>query len=195
MMSEAMPDAVKPNASRDHEGAVKTRSFPLAYLITFTCYGARLHGDAAGSVDRRHNLAGSDFLPPNPPWHTAEQEQMKQNLYELGAPQRTLVLQSLHAVCAHRKWMLLAAHVRVSHVHTVIAARVAPEKVLGDIKAYASRALNRAGGEALNRLRWSRHGSTRYLWKPEDVGAAMEYVVHRQGAPLAVWENPNLPSW
>jgi len=34
----------KADPSRDREGAVK-RPFPLAYLITFTCYGTRLHGN------------------------------------------------------------------------------------------------------------------------------------------------------
>jgi hypothetical protein len=38
----------------------------LTYFITFTCYGARLHGDKLGSVDRRQNLVGSPLLEPNP---------------------------------------------------------------------------------------------------------------------------------
>jgi len=28
-------------------------------MITFACYGCRLHGDAAGSVDRWHNAPGT----------------------------------------------------------------------------------------------------------------------------------------
>ena len=30
----------------------------MRYFITFARYGARLHGDESGSVDRRHNLVG-----------------------------------------------------------------------------------------------------------------------------------------
>ena len=113
----------------------------------------------------------------------------------MGGRQRALVLQTLRDVCAHRGWMVLAAHVRARHVHAVIVACDAPEKVMSDIKAYASRALNRAGWEPAGRWRWTRHGSTRYLWKPEEVAAAMEYVVRQQGKPMAVWENPDRPSW
>jgi hypothetical protein len=32
---------------------------PLAYLITFRCYGTWLHGDSRGSVDRFHNRSTS----------------------------------------------------------------------------------------------------------------------------------------
>ncbi len=31
---------------------------------------------------------------------------------------------------------------------------------------------------------WSRHGSTRYLWKDADVEGACVYVVHGQGQEL-----------
>jgi hypothetical protein len=30
--------------------------FPLAYLITFRCYGTWVHGDDRGSMDRKHNI-------------------------------------------------------------------------------------------------------------------------------------------
>ncbi|MGH9840991.1 MAG: hypothetical protein ACREEM_19730 [Blastocatellia bacterium] len=36
---------------------------PLAYLITFRCYGTWLHGDERGSVDRDHNIYRTPFLP------------------------------------------------------------------------------------------------------------------------------------
>src|SRR5258708_1343807 len=31
--------------------------------------------------------------------------------------------------------------------------------------------------------RWAGHGSTRWLWKPENVSAAIRYVVYGQGGP------------
>lgn len=43
--------------------------------------------------------------------------------------------------------------------------------------------------ESPARKRWARHGSTRYLWQPAHVEAAIRYVVHKQGAPMAVYEN------
>ena len=43
-----------------------TRKRYLRYFITFACYGARLHGEESGSVDRQHNLVGSRLLEPDP---------------------------------------------------------------------------------------------------------------------------------
>ena len=41
---------------------------PLAYLITFRCYGTWLHGDSRGSVDRFHNRYGAPLIAPNRRW-------------------------------------------------------------------------------------------------------------------------------
>jgi REP element-mobilizing transposase RayT len=162
---------------------------PLAYLITFACYGARLHGDQAGSVDRLHNLAGSDFLPPDANRESTEKRHMKQSPYELDKTSRAIVLNSIVESRSHKGWNVLAVHVRRNHVHVVVMAHGTPERMLSHFKAYCSRALNRNGREMTMRIRWARHGSTRYLWKLEHVRAALEYVVHGQGEPMAVWEN------
>ena len=183
---------------RDCEGALAKdvqKSIPLAYLITFSCYGARLHGDDSGSVNRKQNIAGSPLIPPNRGWFTAERTEMKQAPYALLRRQRAIVLGAIRNVCTYRCWNLLAVHVRSSHVHMVVSALEAPEKVMNDIKSYASRALNRSGGENPRRWRWARHGSTRYLWKPAAVVAAIEYVVYGQGKPMALWQNPDRPAW
>ncbi|OFV99146.1 MAG: hypothetical protein A3F68_13125 [Acidobacteria bacterium RIFCSPLOWO2_12_FULL_54_10] len=168
-----------------------THTIPIAYLITFTCYGARLHGDEAGSVDREHNFFNTPSLSPNSKRVSGNRKQMKQTLYELDGQCRIVVLETLQKVCSHRGWTLLAAHVRSTHVHFIVVAKEAPEKILNDIKAYASRALNRIDVSLQNRRRWTRHGSTRYLWNSEQLGNAIHYVVREQGAPMAVWENIN----
>jgi hypothetical protein len=64
-----------------------------------------------------------------------------------------------------------------------------PEKILNQVKAYASRALNQKGFDNASRKRWTIHGSTRYLWNPDQVGSAIHYVIREQGEPMAVWEN------
>ena len=188
------------NPSRDREGAgnpepkqTAERPIPLAYLITFTCYGTRLHGSESGSVDRHQNLAGSDFIPPSPAWLSFEQREMDKSLYELDDRRRALILKSIRNVCVHRYWLLLAVHVRSQHVHVVVAAKESPERVMNTMKAYASRALNQTGSDETGRWRWTRHGSTRYLWKPVQVNAAIEYVVRGQGKPMAVWESVERP--
>jgi len=54
-------------------------------------------------------------------------------------------------------------------------------------KTHASRSLNEAGVDTPDRKRWTRHGSTRHLWKPEHVAKAIHYVVHGQGEAMAVF--------
>ena len=117
----------------------------------------------------------------------AERRSMDQPPYVMDGESRALVLQALADVCAHRGWSLLAAHVRTNHVHVIVEAEVPPEKVMNDFKAYASRALNRLEGEKPSRRRWARHGSTRWLWKDQDVREAIWYVVEEQGEPMAVF--------
>lgn len=41
-------------------------AIPLAYFITFTCYGTWLHGEKSTSVDRHCNIAGTDSLLYSP---------------------------------------------------------------------------------------------------------------------------------
>jgi REP element-mobilizing transposase RayT len=158
-------------------------AFPVAYLLTFTCYGLYLHGDERGSVDRDHNCAGGRSIEPNRAWVSESRRVMADRSYRLGPTARQIVLESIRSVCAHRQWELLAAHVRTTHAHVVVSAPVPPEVVLHDLKAYASRALNKIESSC---RRWTRHGSTRYLWSREDVGASIDYVVRRQGPPMAV---------
>jgi len=163
------------------------RNIPLAYLITFSCYGTRLHGDLAESVDRRHNVPKSPFLVEAPSVGFIEEGQMRQRPYVMDRARRPLVLHSIREVCAHRGWVLLAAHVRSTHGHVVVTGQETPEKIMTALKSYASRALNQLRIDPPSRRRWAHHGSTRYLWKAKQVAAAIEYVVWGQGQPMAVW--------
>jgi REP element-mobilizing transposase RayT len=158
---------------------------PQAYFITFTCYGSHLHGDESGSVDRYHNIFGAPRLEPNAARLDATKKLMEQAPYILEAPGRRTVLEAIQEVCAHRAWMLIAAHVRTTHVHVVVEADSPPEHVMHDFKFYATRRLNQLQGPRSKR--WTRHGSTRYLWKDEDVAGAVEYVIMGQGEPMAVF--------
>ena len=159
----------------------------MRYFITFACYGAHLHGDDSGSVDRYHNLFGSRPVKPDPHRALAEREKMPQPPYWLDPDSREVVLTALRQHCEHRGWNLLAAHVRTNHVHVVVEAEVQPERVMVEFKSYASRALNSLGLDGPDRRRWARHGSTRWLFKDRDVGKAIQYVIESQGTPMALF--------
>ena len=117
---------------------------------------------------------------------------MDQAPYHLDQIRRNAVLEAIQEVCVHRSWNLLAAHVRSNHVHTVVETEAPPERVLGDFKAYASRRLNRMKLDEPNRKRWAHHGSTRWLWKPQHISAAIQYVVAEQGEAMSVVESHDL---
>lgn len=161
---------------------------PLAYFITFTRYGHWLHGDQRGSVDRNHNQ-------PQTPWVIADDIRRERKLgrmdepaFELGAHERQLVREAISDVCRYRGWRLWAAHARSRHVRLVITAVAKPEKVMNELKAYASRALNVADPRANGRKRWTRHGSTRYINDQEHLERVIRYVLEEQGTPQAVFD-------
>ncbi len=97
------------------------------------------------------------------------------------------MLASIQQHCVYRGWNLLAAHVRSNHVHIIVEAEIPPERIMNEFKSYASRELNRRRSDGPNRKRWARHGSTRWLWKDQDVLEAIRYVVEEQGEPMALF--------
>jgi REP element-mobilizing transposase RayT len=128
------------------------------------------------------------LVDANPAHLAVKRGQMHQPPYCLYQNQRAAVLDALREVCLYRTWRLWAAHVRTNHVHAIVEADVRPELVMNALKSYASRGLNNLGGEAPDRKRWARHGSTRWLWKDEDVQEAIQYVVSGQDETMHVYQ-------
>jgi len=126
-------------------------------------------------------------MAPDPDRKAAEQRAMDQSLYLLDALRQSAVLRAMQEVCAHHGWTLLAAHVRTKHVHAVVRGDLRPEQIMNAFKAYATRLLNEMKVDTVGRKRWARHGSTRWLSKPESVSAAIRYVIDEQGEKMAVW--------
>lgn len=108
--------------------------------------------------------------------------------HRLDRNRREAVLTGIRERCTDRQWRLLAVHVRTNHVHIVVEGDARPERIMNDLKSYASRCLNGLGLDQPDRKRWTRHGSTRWLLKPESVSAAIRYVVDEQGEQMAVFE-------
>ena len=155
-----------------------------------------MHGDESGSVDRHHNLFGSPLLDARPQRVTTEHQLMDQAPDFLDQTRRRAVLDAIQEVCTHRHWCLLAAHIRTNHVHVIVEANVPPERVMNDLKSYASRRLTHLGLDERNRKRRARHGSTLWLWKDHDVRSAMRYVIDEQGEPMEVFAaEPETAPW
>lgn len=162
---------------------------PLAYLITFRCYGTWLHGDIRGSSDRRgHNVYGTPGIEPAPVLERADAARLRHASVLLDAACRDAVEAAIREVCVCRGFQLYAVNVRTNHVHVVAAAACRPERVMNDFKSYSTRQLRQRGLLPEGFKPWSRHGSTRYLWKPRHVEAAINYVLYGQGGELPTFD-------
>ena len=162
-------------------------SYPLAYLLTFTCYGTRLHGDPRLSVDRYHNKFQGPFVAPHPTLLESEAKSLKYPPYSLDSKRRRLVGKSFRWVSKKHDWELISFHVRVKHAHLVLGAHRDPETILVELKRAATRELNQAGFDQGRSRRWTRGGSKRYLWTPESVASEVDYVLNHQGEPMETY--------
>jgi len=151
-------------------------STPLAYLITFTCYGTWLHGDDRGSVDYTHRQYNKEFIAPNQVFKALRQSQMSDDLVILNSHERDLVEKTIREVCQYRQWQLHTISARSNHVHVVVTGNNDPDKIMGDFKAYATRKLRESNPGRKGHNTWTEGGSTRYLWNEASLVAACEYV-------------------
>lgn len=156
------------------------RDTPLAYLITFTCYGTWLHGDTRHSVSRIKNAFGSPRLPPNDGLREKDLSLLKHPPTVLNKQRRQVVAEAIKEVCNVRDIALHALNVRSNHAHIIHAAVLPPERSMTTFKAYATRALRENNLARKDERIWSRHGSTRYLWTDGHVEAAIDYVLYSQ---------------
>ena len=158
------------------------RTQPLAYLITFRCYGTWLHGEERGSIDRRnYHRYGTPDMPANEKLLADERAALNTPPILLGRAQRNVVELAIQEVCEHRGYALHAVNARTNHVHSVVNASCKPEHVMDSFKAYATRKLREAGLLDQHVKPWARHGSTPYLWTEEQVERAIDYVINGQG--------------
>jgi hypothetical protein len=164
---------------------VARMSEPLAFLLTFRTYGTWLHGDDRGSVDDEHNALGAPMLGPSPRRAAYEAARMTASPLLLDENMRAVVDAAIQDQCRYRAWELIERAVRSNHVHAVIGyGGVPPERVAGELKSRATRWLRQRGLLPADRPVWAAGpGSRRYLWRPEQVAAAVAYVHEGQDVP------------
>ncbi len=150
-------------------------SAPLAYLLTWTCRGTWLHGDERGSADRQHNQFGTPWLAPDFARLEQERERLERQPGVLSPEDRRVATIAIEEHAALKRWFLHEHNVRTNHVHVVVSAPLSPERVMQQLKAWATRALAATGRHPPRDL-WTRHGSTRYLYTREGLDGAIRYV-------------------
>jgi len=163
-------------------------------MLTWTCYGAWLHGDPRGSVDDEHCTPRTPFAPPQQRRRMAMRRRMRSDPITLDHAQRAIVAQAIQRHCEHRGWWLGAVNARTNHVHCVLSCPGTPPQVAaGQLKAWATRRLREQGEFAKQQRIWTREASARWLWSKEDVRYARIYVNDCQDGPHKQ-PAPDLPS-
>lgn len=156
----------------------------LAYFITVSAYGNRVHGDDRGSVDRDHNLPGTNMRPPEPGLAAWERQQMRATGVHFDPARRACIEQSLRDTCEFRGWILHAVHCRTNHWHAVVSSTAPVDRVTHDLKAYATRSLRRRGLVAPEQPVWARSASMRRITSERALAAVVHYTFNAQGEDL-----------
>jgi REP element-mobilizing transposase RayT len=163
----------------------------LAYHISFTTYGTRLHGDPRGTVDDAHNISGTPYLAEDTILNEHRAQSLKHPPVILDARMRGATDAAIREVCEYRRWTLYAINVRTNHVHTVVSfADADPEKVMGDFKAYATRRMRKDGIVDSSSRVWTAKGSKRPIWDEDGLARVVYYVEEEQGPDLPMDREP-----
>jgi hypothetical protein len=171
------------------------------WLITWTCYGTWLPGDARGFVGNvrdqdgsqvSHNLPGTPFDADIPPLEAFVREHMKGSPVYLDKADSEALIAQYCETAIIREWTLHAASVMHNHTHVVVGVSgdPGPAWILETLKSWATRALKKRRVIPTNGSFWTAKGSKRKLPNHDALTAAVVYVVKKQPNPLAVYSTP-----
>jgi REP element-mobilizing transposase RayT len=181
----------------------------MHWLLTSTTYGTWLPGDNRGSVTSVRDYRATDRTTkvriehdqPGEAWEPAMKGLQRSATTLIAQSPVLLTVEQAQIVCEQfgetkdiRGWRLLAATVMANHFHIVVSAdaRIDSTKLLGDFKAYASRALSRHSCQREKGRWFTTGGSRRPLKDDRAVEAAVNYVLRRQRGVLALYDGTAL---
>ena len=168
------------------------------WLITSTTYGTWLPGDERGFVSTvkndqtpriRHNLPGTAYDCDIPQLRDSARALMKGLPVYLTSEQGIVVRDQFQETIAYRGWRCHALAIMANHFHIIVeaVADVHSTKILGDLKSYASRALNRRWARPNSGTWWTESGSRRPLSGEVALINAVIYVCTKQRDALVTW--------
>jgi REP element-mobilizing transposase RayT len=173
------------------------------WFLTTTFYGNWLPGDSRGFVsivrDRRpedvpstirekHNEVGTPYDSALSGLHDHAQTLLKCDPIRITLDHANTLCSQFHETAQFRQWELRAIAIMEDHVHVVVGVGgdPSPTKVLGDFKAYGSRALNRQWGKPASGTWWTYDGSKRKVDDEVHLRNVIRYV-RDQPNPLLIW--------
>ena len=152
---------------------------PLAYHLTWTCYGQWLQGDPRGYVDRQHHAPGEPYPHNNPQYYNASANRMTEPPCWLTDDQRRTVTRAVREAAAHRGWNLLTINAQPDHVHVAIMARgITGKGVIQALKTWATMCLNRSGGGRTHW--WTAGGKVETIFNEQKMAEVIDYINHTQ---------------
>jgi len=153
---------------------------PLAYHITFGTYGARLHGDARGTVDRRHNTPGEPVLGPDPRRRRRERELCRLPPILLNDAQRRFVETVIPELCARGGWGYHIAAAGRDHVHVLLSADALGNQVRALLKRWLGQALAARWPLPARGRWWAEGGSVKWIWDQHYFRRSFDYVAEQR---------------
>jgi hypothetical protein len=174
------------------------------WLLTNTCYGNWLPGEARGFVghvwehrsddaadDCRvvHDESGSPYDEAMPGLDRTAREQMRGPPIHLTLPHAEVAFAQFQETVRFRRWSIEAVAIMFNHFHLVVGVLGDPKpgKILGDFKSWGTRALSQRFGEPPSKTWWTERGSKRKLRDEEALRRAIHYVLYEQPNPLLTW--------
>ena len=155
---------------------------PIAYFITWTCYGTYLPGDQRGWTQWHKG----DQLP-QPLLEEWCRDRMSEVAVLLDQTQRDIVNLVVRDHCEIRDWTLPAVNCRSNHCHVVVTAiNYDGEQVRDQFKSWAKRRLKEHQhaqenfGGSVREHWWTRKGSVRKLFDDDSLEAAILYTNEAQ---------------
>ncbi|MGE3180372.1 MAG: hypothetical protein AB7N71_01980 [Phycisphaerae bacterium] len=155
-------------------------SDPLGYLITFSIFGTRLHGDERGSVDRQHNVYGEPTLGIDHKRNERAKDRMGSAEVRLTNDQQCAVEDAMKEIAARGGWELSAISAADDHVHVVLSGEAQPQKIRALAKRWLSDFLNARWRQDAPSGWWAEGGSCKYLWDADSLRRAVEYVAQQR---------------
>ena len=114
---------------------------------------------------------------------------MAEDAYRLDEQQRNLVEATVVEHCHIRGWELFAVNCCSNHIHVVVMAKLKPESVRSQLKAWSTRKLKQLeqqrcpGVLEIRTNWWAERGSRRYINDNEGLETVIQYVQEAQDHP------------
>ncbi len=170
------------------------------WFLTIVTYGTWLPGDERGFVSHHrpsgqqriiHNVPGTPRDCDLPHLQRYARSIMTGEPLQLNVKQAHALWAQFSETAGFRRWRLWALSVMAKHLHAVVGVSgdPSPSKILGDLKSYGSRALNRGWGKPANGTWWADGGSKQKLATEASLWRAIRYTIE-QDSPLLVWSLP-----